>query len=399
MIIKNLRSYWDYGNRYAGIEVTSKGDGLIFHAVTCRGGRDGYTDFVYRSYTNAEIPRKGELPGHAWAVLNSDRVLIKKTGRESKAERAIGMAFPGIRQSDFYLEVVQGSGATFVLACRRDEADWLIGMIEALGVNVVGFRLGLAPLTSIVEILKEEQVNVSNRTVKIEDGMLLDLSVNQSGVVKSYDINGESVESSYLLPLSVLSNYNGSPSELLEGANNLLLKKYSESNFFKKGLVTGVVLLLAVFLLNMLFYTSYFSKVENLKQEMELASSQRENLARRTGLLENRERVVRGLLTTGNSKGGYYINRLVASMPSGLVLSEATYQPLVRAIREDKPIEFRMNVIKVSGESNDGEIFNRWMQRVDGMEWTGKITVDSYGSSDRGKENFVITIEIDASEK
>lgn len=397
-MLSKLMSYWNYGNTFCGIELTTvEGKEKLF-GVTAKKKQGELTDLEYLLFpTLTEVNKNLPNQQHCFLSINSDKVLIKTVSFQENDPKTVSNAFPGLSLLDFYFEILKTPYGSIVAVCRKDYVQNVIKELEQQKIHVLGFHLGIISLQELAPLFKEEKVAVPRFNIGIEENSLRDIvpSENHSGII--YELEDIKITSEYLLSLGVLFSYTGAG---LDSSNNFgeenthLLKQHQEKNFLKKGMFLGVGLLLVSLLVNTFFFNTYFKEEQQLNEELVFRESQYKGMESKLETVSKKEQLVDHILNSGSSKSSYYLNKIVALKPLSIGFSDIQYQPLNRSVRPDKQIEYSQNSIMVAGESKDKDEFSQWITEMGKQKWVEKVSVLHYGNAGKETSTFSITINV-----
>lgn len=396
-MLSKLRSYWNYGSTFCGIEMTTvEGREKLFGA-TAKKRKGEFTDLDFLQFSLTDVDKNLPKQQHCFLAINSDKVLIKSVPNQESDLKTVSAAFPGLSLTDFYYEILKTPYSSMVSICRKDYVQNVLVALERQQIHVLGFHLGITPLQVLVPLLKEEEVSIPRYQIGIEDNNISNLVSNEHQNELTYELEDIKVASEHLLSLALLFNYTGSAfnsSNNFAEENKNLSKLHQEKVFFKKGMLLGIGLLFVSLLVNTFFFNAYFKKEQQLYEESVFMESQQKGMEGKLEIVSKKEQLVDHILNSGTSKSSYYLNRIVAVKPSSIGFSDIQYQPLNRSIRPDKPIEYSQNDIVVSGESKDKGDFSQWITDLGTLQWVEKASVVHYGNTGRDLSSFSITIAI-----
>lgn len=396
-MLSKLRSYWNYGSTFCGIEMTTvEGREKLFGA-TAKKRQGEFTDLKFLQFSLADVEKNLPKQQHCFLAINSDKVLIKSVPNQESDLKNVSAAFPGLSLTDFYYEILKTPYNSIVTICRKDYVKNVLRELEKRHIHVLGFQLGITPLQVLAPLLKEEEVNVSRYQIGIEHNNIRDFvpTEHQNGL--TYELEDIKVASEYLLSLALLFNYTGASfnsSNNFAEENKNLSKMHQEKVFFKKGMFLGVGLLLVSLLVNTFFFNAYFKNEKQLYEESLFMEAQQKGMESKLEAVNKKELLVDHILNSGTSKSSFYLNRIVDVKPSSIGFSDIQYQPLNRSIRPDKQIEYSQNSIVVSGESKDKGDFSKWLTDLGKLKWVEKASVIHYGNAGTGLSSFSITIAV-----
>lgn len=397
-MLSKIRSYWNYGTTFCGIELTIVGGNEKLFGVAAKKNKGEFIDLEFLQFPSiADIGKKLPKQQHCFLAINSDKVLIKSVPAQESDLKTLSNAFPGLSQTDFYYEILKTPYNSIVAVCRKDYVQNILAELEQQNIHILGFHLGITPLQSLAPLFKEKNVNVPRYQIGIEENNIRDFFPNENYNGTIYDLEEINVASEYLLSLALLFSYTGTD---LEFSNNFgeenknLFKQHQEKNFFKKAMFLGVGLLLVSLLVNTFFFNAYFKKEQQLSEELVLMESQQIGIKSKLERVNQKEQLVDHIINSGSSIISYYLNSIVALKPSSIGFSDIRYQPLNRSIRPDKQIKYSKKNIVVSGESKDKADFSKWIIDLGKLNWVEKVTVLHYGNLSKGISSFSITIAI-----
>lgn len=397
-MLSKLRSYWNYGNTFCGIELTTVEGKEMLYGVTAKKKQGEFTDLEYLQFSSLlDVGKNLPNQQHCFLSINSDKVLIKTVSFQENDPKTVSSAFPGLSLIDFHFEILKTPYGSIVAVCRKDYVQNVIKELEQQKIHVLGFHLGITPLQVLAPLFKVEKVTVPRFQIGIEENSIKDIVPNEDNSGAIYELDDIKITSEYLLSLSILFNYTGADFDASNnfGEENIhLLNQHQEKNFFKKGVFLGVGLLLVSLLVNTFFFNSYFRKEQQLNEELMFMESQQKGMESKLEAVNKKEQLVEHILNSGSSKSSYYLNKIVALKPLSIGFSDIQYQPLNRSIRPDKQIEYSQNNIIVSGESKDKDEFSQWITEMGKQNWVEKVSVLHYGNAGKDTSTFSITINI-----
>jgi len=397
---KRLTTYLQYGNRFCGIEHTSKKSEDIIHATLLKKTKsevDIEACFLEKSIKNIA----GKLPKnqHVYLVINDDQVLTKSLKNEqNEGINLVNNAFPNINISDFYFEIIHQDKISFISICRKEYIDKLINKYYDNNIHVISFSLGHSILSNTINYIENGSIFTSNANVLTDNNFIKTIDyVEQMQHEEDYNINGLNISSLYLLSLSgaLLGFLNNFASTInYQDKKSSLLNTYNQTRFFNQFLKIGLAFILGVLLINFLFFNFYYNQVNSLSEISQLNQTTKTNIIKLKEQVNKAQKTTEDLLKSNASKSSFYTNAIVNSLPNSILLSDINYQSLKKNIKPDKPIELNLNTIIVSGESNNSSQYSEWIVFLENMSWVEKVTVETYNDSKSLTSSFSIKINI-----
>ena len=103
---------------------------------------------------------------------------------------------------------------------------------------------------------------------------------------------------------------------------------------------------------------------------------------------------IRDSLTTGFSKSSYYIDQIIQSQPTTIILTSLSYHPIRKVIRNDKPITLDHKTIQIIGNSSDKTSFTAWLNTVESLDFVDTVTIINYGLNNKDNSIFEVAIHL-----
>ncbi len=397
-MINKVKSYWNYGNNYCSIELTTVSGDNKLHLVSAKKKKNEFTDFNFIEATSfSELAILLPKNQHCYLIINTDKVLIKEIPFIENDQKALAHAFPSLTSTDFYYEILKTKTKCFVAISRKEDIDFILKEAASQNLEILGFELGFSSLPCLIPLIDEDNIVTSSYEFNALEGEINAFSENKTQNRLSYSIDDIEVNSNFLLALSGIFNYLTPPNEqssnFIEENNNLnTLQK--QKNFFKKGMLLGIGILLISLLINFFLFNSYYKNLQTKQEEVQLLKTQKDRYLSKSTIIESKERIVQNILNSSTSKSSFYINQIVAYKPSSILFSEIVFQPLQRTIKADKAIEYTLGEINISGESNDKNTFSNWIETLENFDWVKSVTVTNYGYSKKNESSFSVNISI-----
>ncbi len=369
---------------YALVHRVEKDDEKIIAGVVVQQKKEEFE--LKDTFTKYTIPSvvKHLKKGIGIHLTISGNQVISKTleGTEKDDEEIIAEAFPNLDIEEFYVQILRTENRSFIAISRKQVINEIIKEYEKEGIWVQYIHLGDLVLANIVSFIKDDIFYSHQTKIETINDEIISFEKLKEEQFQKYRIGEEQVAQEYLVPLSSIcykligevvlsSNY--------EEEEIILQKKYKSVQFYKNGLLYGIGGMFFLLLMNFLIFNSAYKKEQLLKEEIQLYSSQKENLQKRKETVKRKEEIVESILKTGFSKSSWYINEIVKSMPTSVILKKYNYQPIERAIRSNKEIQLERETIRIEGESLDKSAFTTWLRTLEILEFIDQITIVHYG--------------------
>ncbi|WP_456442524.1 hypothetical protein [Psychroserpens sp.] len=397
-----LNRFWTYllyGNRFCGIEHTSKNEDEYIVVSTVKQSKNELNqEFNLELKHIKDVSEKLSKNQHAFLVINNEKVLSKSLqSNQSDPQKLVYNSFPNINIEDFYFEVLSEKNNHFVSICRKDYVDSLIKDYSVHNILITSISLGNSIISTIKSFIKEQDVFTSNALVTIEDGNVI--SIDKTLVEeKFYDLNGLRVSNAEILSFSGAIQSvvkNNSTISNLDVKHHVLQNEFKQTRFFSQFLKFSGFFILGILLVNFLFFNHYFNEVNNLREITTINESTKQRILVLNESVSKKQKLAEDLLKSNGSRSSFYVNAIINSLPETILLSEYDYQPVIKRIKLDKPVILDTKIIIASGESSDSELFSIWITKLEEMDWVKKVDIVNYGITSNSIPDFEIKISLD----
>ena len=394
-MLSSLSSWLTYGKTFSAIEVVSKEGEEYYFLVTSQKKKGEFVDLAFTSIDSLES--QVEKKAHAQLIINTDQVLIERTKARDTDNAMVSAAFPDLNISEFYYNIYISNDEAFIAICRKKEIDQIIANFNSSKIDAIGIFLGFGVIENILHLLGDDTYQTATYQLSLKDSAIMESVKLENHSQIEYEVDTISVPGNYLLPVAALIEYENS-SESKNSNTEVLDQKLTDTfyqkTFFRKGATFIVIFLLVGLLINFLFYSNYFKEYNTLNEQVQLSENHLEQFQNRKAIVEQKEMQVNRILQGGTSYSSFYLNRIANSKPTTIQFTLLEFQPMLRGIRPDKPIEVATNQIVVSGQSDEKSEFSNWLDELDQMQWVSSVTVLEYGNQDNSTDQFSIKLEV-----
>lgn len=389
------------GNQFVGVELFSingedavaqifvekKKDELL---ITNKEMRSNYDHFK-------EKPSKG-IP--VFLTINNSHTIHKEVeGGEKNDSKLLYKAFPNLKVEDFFYEIWRLESVAVIAICRKSYVNDLLHNFKEKQIAISGISLGVCGVATIKNFIEESIVKTNGQTISLEDETTI-VNPNENNLIKACNINGLEVENTYLLSFtSVLQNLvpnttSGSITEF----NTTLFADFKQNSFFRNGIKWAVYSLLAMLLINFFLFNYYFKKANETSTTIVANKSLIEEIKSTKERIKNKEEKLGNNNGYLGIKNSYLINELVKNVPHSVLLSELTYHPIEKKMKEDEKIAFESDKIILAGTTNSPTELTNWFEELDELDWIENSTILHFGKNEENQTLFTLQLKIDTNE-
>lgn len=398
-MLNEIKTYLQFGNLYCGIEHTSKNvQNKLYATLLKKTKKEVDIESSFDTTTIKAIAEQLPKNGHAVLIINNESVLTKTVKSDvTDPLKLVHKAFPNIKLEDFYYEVLKQESIHFVSICRKAYVEDLIKEYSTQGVSIIDISLGNTIVYSICEFINSDTILTSNTHLTIKDNSITAIEKVNDIQQVDYDINGIKISNQQLLSFSgaldtIVKNY--MPHTNFETYKILLLNNYKQSRFFRQFLKIGLIFILGLLLTNFFVFNHYYNAVNELQQTSQINQTTKNKVLLLNETVSKTQKMVDDMLKSSASKSSFYVNAIIQSLPTTILLSELNYQPLLKRIKAEQSIENEINTILISGTSNSSDSFSKWITSLESLDWIRRVEILSYGDISRSKSNFSIKLSI-----
>ena len=339
-----------------------------------------------------------------YVVLNGRGILHKKiTDSGSDTASLIQSVLPNAKVQDFYIQTSVAEKSSLVSIIRKELVDPILIALESNQWHCIGLSLGGSVVKSIVSLISEEVktglFNWSSHSIELDkEGSIVDYKQLVASAEKKYfKLDTEKVEDDYLLSYAAAFSIlvNTDPQEPFVDRVILVKEEYLNKLLFQKLSWSVLVLFLVVLMVNFILFTNFSSKNNELSQKESKYSSlfsEMENLSKE---VKEKEAFLSEAGWLKSSSNTFYADRIAASVPSSVKLTEFSINPLdERKSKEEKKELFSTGVILLKGDCTRPTELNEWLDKIKSIDKITKAKLVNYSyDTKENKGSFRIEIE------
>ncbi|GAA3614646.1 hypothetical protein Q4Q39_02605 [Flavivirga amylovorans] len=395
-MLRGIKTYLEYSNLFCGVEHSYKGGQDIIYTTLLKKKKkvlvveNRFEDLSFDK-TISKLPKKQ----HICLIINNDHVLTKLIDSpETVALKIVYKAFPNIDLNDFYYEVLNQKKSQLVTICRKTYVDALVNHYSEDGFFVINVSLGNSIVYGISEFLKSQDIITSNATVSFENHAVYAIEKTQIKDNTIFNINGLEITNDYILSFSgalntLLNKFN--PVTNLDELTSSLKNNFKQTKFFNVFLKLGLVFILTILLINFFVFYYYFNEVKTLQQTSQVNQTAKAKILELNEHVTKSQKIVEDMLKGNSSKSSFYVNTLIQSLPNSILLTKLNYHPILKRIKSEQPITIDNNALLIGGESNDSELFSKWLADLENFNFVNKVDILNYEDL---KSNSVFSLKL-----
>ncbi|MEW7280940.1 hypothetical protein ABW636_20295 [Aquimarina sp. 2201CG1-2-11] len=377
-------STYDGASSYIGLDVQQRKGELDVNQI--------FTAQTTKELTNF-IPSQKSIH----LVITDDQVLSKEVQHTGTDNEIVSEAFPNLNLTDFYFQILRTEDKSFIAVCRKAHIEDMIDTLKKDNIMTTSVSLGGLKSIALVPYVAGERLLSYTEEIHFGTNTIHTILPKKENINEEYAIEGLTFPATHTLPLAVaLDTFSVSDaiSGNISSLNEELTRKHKESRFFKNALQIGIGTILITLLINFFVFNSNYKKWQGLQEELQVYTTQKEQITKKQSEVATKEALVQSILTTGFSKSSLYIDQIINILPTSIRLTSLDYQPLLKPVRKNKFIELQKNYISITGKSIDKESFTIWLRTIENLSFIDVVTITKYGLDKQNTSDFELTLTI-----
>lgn len=350
-----------------------------------------------------------ELPAHLQKnkiplvlVLNGKGVVLKKINLASttalSVEELIRENLPAINTADFYIQVYKQEQSGFIAFCRRDLLDKTLQQLKTLKHELATINLGAPAALGLQPVWANlNTLHTSSHRIEISNNQLDDIiAYEETTEPQKLLIDGISFSSNHSLAFAAGLAYL-MQRKLWQSNNpqleNILLR-HIEKNKFRVMLVLFVALAFVLAVGNVLFYTNYYDKNNQLESELNIYQGKYEKINQLLGEYQKNKNLIEGAGVLNKNKLSEYADKIGESLPDEVVLSDLYFNPLRQDEEHpDSLITFDTKHLIIKGNCSKSMIVNEWLSILKMKDFVKSASLEKFMyNSDGLLPNFEVKL-------
>lgn len=398
----SLATYLNEGAVYYGLEVCEYPEGEKFHLLEITRKKQELfisKEATFDSLESAVETLKKDCP--LFLVINTSKVLTKIVAPNSAAhyEALVHSAFPNLDFNDFYCEVTETDAHLLIAISRKEAVTTYLDKLSELKLHPMGISLGVSAISNSISHINSGTLSVSNSQLVLTETSIEKINplpANEFDSTQSQNINGLELGRTYILAFSSILGHlanSGDRMGNLQEKTAFYKSEFIHKRRFKLLLKTALGFILGLLFVNFLVFNHYFEKVGTIESALAVNNANKEQLLRLNAEVKRKEERLNAVLAMANSNTSAMLDALAKDLPASMLLTEIQYQPLLRPLRESKPIELENNVLTISGAATNSTDFYNWIAKLEDLSWIQSVETTDYDYGTRNSSNFSIKIK------
>jgi len=346
---------------------------------------------------NGKIAEKWDPKLPFFIIINTNQVIQKEiSGTDPSDEKLLHKAFPNTNWEDFYFEIWRLKTKSIIAITRKSYLNEIILNYENQKIAIAGISLGICSIVEIINYTEETELLTNCQTVSmLEQNQIISFVSQESAI--AYNINDLQIENRQLLAFSgilrLIMNATLNTGSIIFYSEELY-DRYNQKEFFSKGIKIMVGILLAILVINFLFFSHYYKLAQETSETLLVNKSSIEDVTKIKQRILVKEEKVKNIVGKAVSQSSLIINEIANKVPSSILLTELTFNPLEKKVKLDEPIIAQEKTITISGTTIANEAFTNWVEAIEKLSWVDKVLITHFGKNEANETAFSIKLTL-----
>lgn len=346
---------------------------------------------------NGKIADKWDSKLPFLLIINTSQVIHKEVaGVDASDEKLLYKAFPNTNWDEFYFEIWRLKEKSIVAITRKTYLNEIIAKYEAQKITIAGISLGVCAIAEIVDYTLEDKLLTNHQVISKEEQNQIVTTGNQEDAIH-YNINDLSLENRQLLAFSgilrFITNTTSNTGSIISYSEELH-DSYNQNIFFTKSIKIMVGILLAILFLNFIFFSHYYSLAQETSETLLVNKSSIEDVSKIKERIIVKEEKVKNIVGKTTSQTSLIINEIASKIPSSILLSTLTFDPLEKKIKAEEPILTTEKTIVIAGTTISNDAFTTWIEAVEKLSKIDQVLITHFGKNDANETEFSIKLTL-----
>jgi len=345
---------------------------------------------------NGAIAEKWDFKLPFFLIINSNQVIQKEIlGTDPSDEKLLHKSFPNMDWNEFYYEIWRVKTKSVIAIARKSYVDTLLENYKNQKIEVAGISLGVCSIADIIEYSSENQFFTNYQLVSKEENPII--AINSLETTVAYAINGLQIENRQLLAFSgilrLLLNSTANTGSALSYSEKLY-DDFSQNSFFNKGIKIMVGIVLAILVFNFIFFSHYYKLAQESSETLLVNKSSIEDVAKIKERIIVKEEKVKDIDGRMTSRSSLVINEIANRVPTSILLTELTFNPLEKKVKAEEPILTKDKLIVISGTTIANQDFTKWIEEIEKLKWVDKVLITHFGKNEENETAFSVNLTL-----
>lgn len=334
---------------------------------------------------------------YTFLTITGDKIVSNFTHKLDSTESLVDI-YPGIKISDFYLQIIQGSNCSIVSLIRKADYEKCIELMKGISNKILNVTLGpynfhethrntAGTSKFIFQNVIYSYINDLPSNISYYNDELTELEKSTYNITQNdplTELAKATIISNLIHPKQ---NTKSLTPQLVENSESF---KYS--NLFKRTFILGLLILIITLMLNRWYYVRHqdnFKVSQRLYADYISISNSIDSIK---SFVDNRISISKSLGVSSGLPTSYIIDRLSASVPNKILVKSISVYSLFHEPFSDS-FFVNKSKIDVQGSGSTSEI-NKWVAILKQLDFIKGVSISNFSQSPSNSGDFKLSIQI-----
>lgn len=331
------------------------------------------------------------------------KTVEKKDGQTN--QDLLNQVIPNAKVQDFTLQVVEGPHM-HVSIIRREALQRIRDVLSEKGLDVVSIFLGpfVASRLQYVAAQPIDSIFVKGWSLRLNDASVSSVSPERGTSAEPLALKGgeylaATVQVPYAAAISTLIFRNEEDFRLLSDDIPALREDWEQKQFFHRSLRAVLGFVFGLLLINVFLFVQATGRNEELAEQLQLHQKTLQRLEALREEVKHKKAFIAQTAWGDVPRAAFYADRLAATLPEQIILTEITVHPLdEKTLKDERKHMFKNKVVEIRGKCDKPQLVNEWIGSLGEAGWIAHIRDQEYEYSSRERTGrFVFTILLNQS--
>jgi Tfp pilus assembly protein PilN len=345
----------------------------------------------------AELAKK--LSGNSACVLSIEGVGIITKGYETSdhsTENLVYNLVPRDSADEFYHQTIVGNTEAFLTVSRKALIQDILSVFEKEGIFILDVNLGVCSMEVLAQLYHEERTfHTSTTMLTVKEGKFHRIERQESASGENYLIGDSNIPGTHLPAFAngiTFVNKQGTEQSYFQSVAQTR-KSYKFKQLCQWVGIVALSVFFAALLINYLVYSNINDNNTSKSIEYESGLKVVNTMQAMSAELAEKETLIKKIGMDKRQQHSFIYDRIAASMPSSITLTQMKVNPSKRKDRGKRTPEFTENQIEIQGEIQNAAILYQWIDKLYGMDWVSDVELKEIKQEDINQAaHFVVQV-------
>lgn len=277
---------------------------------------------------------------------------------------------------------------------RKDLIEQELQLLEENKISLLYITSGEVPL---FVLLDGEGIIKASYDLVLQSGLIGEFTRIEQANLNRILWQGVGYEIEQLFAKALYKNFVNPPDNFetsYRDESEKVLSDFTAKRQFQILGATAISIILLSLIINHFYLNSLNQDIAQLESDLSVSN---ENLALLDRLEQEKKRKEQLVLSAGVTSSkflAFYLDEIGSEVPKAITLQSLQVFPLTGKLKDKQKVEVDQHLIAITGVTQNNEIMDDWIERMDRFAWIGGIELINYLKNESGSADFKLEIRI-----